>query len=124
MGAHRGNAGAANLRPCATAEEARKRGRAGGIASAAVRQRAKTMREWAEALRDVPAAGDGETFAGAAVLAMYKQAAGGNVSAFRALCEVMGETSGVAAFAAAVNLPPVVLGTIPINYEAKAAPIS
>ena len=95
-------------------EEARTKGRAGGIASGKARRKARTMRQWAEILRDLPAPGPGETNAGAAVLAMYEKAQGGSVAAFQALADLMGETSSRStASAQAVNVSPIVLGMIP-----------
>lgn len=81
-----------------TSETARETGRKGGKASGVARRLKRTMREWAEIVRDAPAPDEirarfpGMTNAGAAVVAMFTESMSGNVSAFRALAELMGES--------------------------------
>lgn len=115
------HSGAANLHPPRTKAEARERGRNGGIASGAARREKRTMRRWAELMRDMAppkwAAKLGETNAGAAVASMYAEAMRGNVSAFRALVEVMGEMDTPPAIEVH---SPFVLGVIPPEMVKKA----
>ena len=96
----RGNA--ANLRPASTSEEARERGRRGGIASGEARRRRAGLRDALAALLSVEGVADG------IAVAMCSEARRGNVGAFKAIAQVMGELSTV------VELPdlppPVVIG--------------
>ena len=86
-----------------TNDTAREKGRRGGVASGEARRVKRTMREWAELMRDNPAPddvrkalGDDLTQAGAAVAAMYTASMSGNVQAFRALSDLLGETDAEA----------------------------
>ena len=86
-----------------TADTAREKGRRGGVASGEARRVKRTMREWAELMRDNPAPdklrkalGEDLTQAGAAVAAMYTESMSGNVQAFRALSDLLGETDAPA----------------------------
>lgn len=90
---HKKNTGgnADNLKPF-TAETARAAGRKGGLASGAARREQRTLKEYALALRDTPLNGKPDlTQGGAAVAAMFKQAQRGNVSAFNAIADLLGE---------------------------------
>lgn len=86
----------ANLQPPRTSDEARERGRNGGIASGKARREKRSLLNWALAMRDErnpdKNAKPDDTQAAAAVAAMYREARHGNVSAFRALCDLMQET--------------------------------
>ena len=82
----------------AAGADARERGRKGGKASGRARSVKRSMRQWAELMRDMPAPenaraefGADLTQAGAAVAAMYRASVAGDVRAFRALAELLGE---------------------------------
>ena len=119
------NTGLANLKKPQSTEEARTWGRAGGIKSGEARREKRTMRQWAELMRDLPppkwaaktSGVECETYGAATVAAMYAEAAKGGVQAFRALVETMGETDT----APKVSIcSPFVLGTIPADMVTKA----
>ena len=78
--------------------DAKERGRKGGKASGRARSVKRSMRQWAEMMRDMPAPaetraefGEELTQAGASVAAMYRASVGGDVRAFRAIAELLGE---------------------------------
>jgi len=82
----------------AAGTDARERGRNGGKASGRARSVKRSMRQWAELMRDTPAPdtvqeklGADLTRAGASVAAMYNAAMAGDVRAFRAVAELLGE---------------------------------
>lgn len=110
--------GTGNLKAPRTTEEARERGRNGGIKSGAARRKKRTMREWAEVLMHMDAPdGSGETNAAAAVAAMFAEARRGNVAAFKAVAELLREYE-----APAENIEPVSpfeLGLIPLDLVEK-----
>lgn len=104
---------AANLEPyrIADAEQAREMGHRGGVASGIARREKRTLRAWAELLRDEPApdGAEGETNAGAAIVAAYREAQSGNVQAVRFLSELMGEMDAPDTFNGAIP-PPIIIG--------------
>ncbi len=104
---------AANLEPyrIADTERARELGHRGGIASGAARREKRTLRAWAELIRDQPApdGAEGETNAGAAIVATYRSAQAGDVSAVRFLSELMGEMDAPDTFNGAIP-PPIIIG--------------
>lgn len=89
-----GRGKAENLTPVRSAEEARKLGKKGGLASAAARREKKTLRTMLELLMDMPA----ETAEGPArsnreemAVALVKKALGGDVKAFEVVRDTLGE---------------------------------
>ena len=80
-----------NLDPVRTKDEARKRGRNGGIASGEARRKKKSLREWALFWRDRPSPDPAMTMGAAAAEAMFREAIAGNPSAFRELARILGE---------------------------------
>lgn len=86
-----GRGGIANLRPPSTTEEARERGRLGGIASGVARRKRISLREELVALLE---AGDG-IVAKSIVASMCHEAKRGNVGAFKAIAQVLGELKEV-----------------------------
>ena len=93
-----------NLKPVRTKSEARERGRAGGKASGAVRRRKADFRRTLNALLtteiDNPewtpilnALGLDSTLESAVNMAMIKEALAGNVKAYVAIKDVLGQTS-------------------------------
>lgn len=93
-------------------------GRLGGIASGAAKRERRTLREIAEAMRDITPPEQARqiggvncfTYGEAAVAAMYAEAAAGNVKAFRALVETLGEIQTAPQMDI---VAPLILGTIP-----------
>lgn len=83
--------GTANLRPPSTSDEARELGRRGGIASGEARRRRASLREELAALLAV----DDGAVAKSIVVAMCREAKNGNVGAFKAIAQVMGELKEV-----------------------------
>ena len=77
--------GTENLRPVRTKEEARERGRNGGIASGKARKARKTLKEELLALLE---AGDTQKNIS---LAMIQQALDGNTKAFEVIRDTVGE---------------------------------
>lgn len=102
--------GAANLRPALTTDEARELGRRGGIASGIARRKRKTMRD---ELLAILFADDGVVAKNIAV-AICREAKHGNVGAFRAITQVLGELKEVIETPDALP-PPIV---IPIHDAA------
>ncbi len=104
---------AANIEPyrIADTERAREMGHKGGVASGVARREKRTLRAWAELLRDQPApdGAEGETNAGAAIVATYRSAQAGDVSAVRFLSELMGEMDAPDPFNGAIP-PPIIIG--------------
>lgn len=84
--------GAKNLRPCRTKEEARERGRRGGLASAAKGRERKRLKELAQDLLRAPSTSvPGLTNAEAMLVAMIDTALAGDVKAFIAVRDTAGE---------------------------------
>lgn len=79
--------GVANLRPPSTSEEAREYGRRGGIASGIARRKRITLRDELTALFEA----NGGVVARSIAVAICKEAKNGNVGAFRAIAQVLGE---------------------------------
>ena len=96
-----------NLDPVKSKEEAKKRGRNGGIRSGEVRRAKKTMKEAAKMLMNMPVSfqnikdsmksmgieTDDLTFQMAVVVSMYKEAMAGNVRAAEFLRDTLGESA-------------------------------
>lgn len=72
-------------------EKARAMGRAGGLASAASRRKRKAMRDYLETALRMTDEATGETNAMASALALVKEAKQGNVRAWQAMLEALGE---------------------------------
>lgn len=87
--------GVANLTPFRDPETARERGRAGGLASAAARRKRKAVREYLDVALKMDDEDTGELNAMAMALAMVKEAKQGNVKAFLAVLEAVGEKAVV-----------------------------
>ena len=81
--------GSENLKPVRTKEEARKRGRAGGIKSGQVRKARKTLKEELIALLGTEI--DGKTMQEKMSLAIITEAMTGNTKAFTAIRDTIGE---------------------------------
>lgn len=81
--------GSENLKPVRTKEEARKRGRAGGIKSGQVRKARKTLKEELIALLGTEI--DGKTMQEKMSLAIIIEAMAGNTKAFTAIRDTIGE---------------------------------
>ncbi len=79
------------LDPVRDSETARERGRAGGLASAASRRKRRAMRDYLEIALRMTDEATGETNAQAAALALVKEAKQGNVRAWQAMLEALGE---------------------------------
>lgn len=89
-------AGEENLRPVQTKEEARERGRAGGIASGEARRARKTMRAELEAMltmtvKDKAGKDTGRTFQSAITAALIAKAAKGDTKAYELIRDTIGE---------------------------------
>lgn len=82
--------GSENLKPVRTKEEARKRGKAGGIKSGQVRKARKTLKE--ELLVLLGTEIDGKTMQEKMSLAMIQEAMVGNTKAFTAIRDTIGES--------------------------------
>ena len=78
--------------PFKPGEEAREMGRRAGIKSGKVRRLKRSLREWAEIFRDMPAKNDPHmTMGGAVALKLYDSAMAGDVKAARLIAELQGE---------------------------------
>lgn len=97
--------GIANLRRPSSTDEAREWGRRGGIASGQSRRRKASLRDELVALLT---AHDG-TVAKAIAVAICKEAKNGNVGAFRAIAQVLGELKEVIGIEGDSLPPPIVL---------------
>ena len=94
-------------------------GRRGGLASAEAKRERRTLREVAEAFRDLPppkwartvAGMDCDTYGAAAVAGMFAEAARGNPTAYRAIVETLGEIDT----APRIVSSPLILGMIPAD---------
>lgn len=82
--------GSENLQPVRSKEEARERGRAGGIKSGQVRKARKTLKEELLALLSTKI--DGKTMQEKMSLAMIREAMVGNTKAFTAIRDTIGES--------------------------------
>lgn len=86
--------GSENLKPpIRSAEEARKKGKKGGIASGEARRRKKTMRELLEIAMERPQ-GD-KTTAEAITVALLEKALSGDVKAYEVVRDTLGENPKV-----------------------------
>lgn len=88
-----------NLQIIGSESEAREKGRLGGIASGKSRRLRRTLREELQALLDMPVKGkDGkvETRRERISAALIKQAEKGDVKAFKAIAETIGEKAPLA----------------------------
>lgn len=113
------NGRAENFKPLSK-DEARKRGRAGGLASVKSRLLKRTMKEWALALRDAPSPTDPNmTRAQAAMAAAWSEAERGDVKALRFICELMGDLDANGGEVVPI-MPPIVLGMIPADMVERA----
>ncbi len=91
-----------------TPETARAVARKGGMASGLSRRKKSSLRQYALALRDMPSEACPEYTQGfMAVAAMYRQAQQGNVSAFNALADLLGEKDR-AEFSLSVSVPQII----------------
>ena len=81
--------GSENLKPVRTKEEARKRGKAGGIKSGQVRKARKTLRQDLITLLETKI--DGKTMQEKISLAIITEAMTGNTKAFTAIIDTIGE---------------------------------
>ena len=99
-------------------DEAREKGRRGGLRSGEVRREKRTLKELALALMEGKPKGEKDANGVAAVAAMFAEARRGNVSAFRALAELMGEFENPEISIETVS--PFVLGMIPQDMVDKA----
>lgn len=79
-----------NLRPVRTSEEARERGRAGGIASGKARREKATMKKTLEMLLESNSK-NGQTYRELATLGLLKGAISGNAQNYRTILETLGE---------------------------------
>ena len=81
-----------NLKPVRSTSEARERGQKGGIASGKARREKRIIRDCFEMLLSMPAEGDFEgDNTKAMCVAMVKKAIGGDVPAFTAIRDSVGE---------------------------------
>lgn len=84
----------ANLKPVRSKEEAKARGKKGGIASGEARRRKKTMRELLEIAMERP--GDKQnTTAEAITVALIGRALAGDVKAYEVIRDTLGENPKV-----------------------------
>lgn len=97
--------GIANLRPPSTTDEAREWGRRGGIASGESRRKRASLRAELEALLTV----DDGAVAKSIAVAICREAKTGNVGAFKAIAQVLGELREVVGVEAEGLPPPIVL---------------
>ena len=81
--------------PISDTETARARGRAGGLASAAARRKRKEVRMYLDVALKMDDEETGELNAMAMALAMVREAKHGNVRAFLAILEALGEKATV-----------------------------
>ena len=77
--------------PIRDSETARERGRLGGLASVASRRKRKAMRDYLETALRMTDEATGESNAMASALALVKEAKQGNVRAWQAMLEALGE---------------------------------
>ena len=114
-----------NLRPFKPGEKRTRDAAAkGGRAAKAVNLERRTLREWAELLRDAQAPGKGKLTNGQkAVLAMFKAAGKGSPKAFAVLADVLGERK--AALSIGLDLPTIIddvpRSTDPVRPDAAPA---
>lgn len=80
-----------DLKPVRTKEEAKQRGRRGGIASGKARRLKRSIRERLEALLSAKSEEADMDHADAIVLSLVKEATRGNVQAFIAIRDSVGE---------------------------------
>ena len=97
--------GIANLRPPSTTDEAREWGRRGGIASGEARRKRASLREELIALLSA----DDGVVAKSIAVAICREAKDGNVGAFKAIAQVLGELKEVIGVEAETLPPPIVL---------------
>lgn len=83
-----------NLKPVRTEEEAREKGRAGGIASGKARREKATMKKMLEMCLEMKNE-DGQTYRELATLGLIKGAVNGNSNNFRTILETLGEMENV-----------------------------
>lgn len=83
--------GSRGFMPIRDSETARERGRLGGLASVASRRKRKAMRDYLETALRLTDEATGETNAMASALALVKEAKQGNVRAWQAMLEALGE---------------------------------
>lgn len=81
--------------PISDSETARERGRAGGLASAAARRKRKEVRAYLDVALKMDDEETGEINAMAMALSMVREAKHGNVKAFLAVLEAVGEKATV-----------------------------
>ena len=103
--------GIANLRPPSTTDEAREWGRRGGIASGEARRKRASLRDELVALLSA----EGGVVAKSITVAICGEAKRGNVGAFKAIAQVLGELKEVIGVEAEALPPPIV---IPIHDHA------
>ncbi len=80
-----------DLRPCRTKEEAKARGRNGGIASGKARQKRKALRELLEMALELPSEVRDMSRAESIVAALVERAEQGDTKAFEILRDTIGE---------------------------------
>lgn len=83
-----------NLKPPQSTEEARERGRKGGIASGKARRERKTMRQTLEYLLEEKGK-QGKTYRELATLGLIKGAVNGNSQNYKTILEITGELNSV-----------------------------
>lgn len=79
------------LKPVRTKQEARERGRKGGLASGIARREKKTLRAALEVLLDRKLEGSSLTGREAVAVALFEKAMSGDVKAFQELRDTVGE---------------------------------
>ena len=97
--------GVANLRPPSSSAEARELGRRGGIASGEARRRRASLRDELVALLTA----DGGVVAKGIAVAICSEAKRGNVGAFKAIAQVLGELKEVIGIEADALPPPITI---------------
>ena len=81
-----------NLKPVKSSEEARTRGRQGGLASGRSRRKRKALREYLNTLLAMPSeAGSGRNNAEEIAAALVNQALAGSIKAFETIRDTVGE---------------------------------
>lgn len=81
-----------NLKPVKSSEEARTRGRQGGLASGRSRRKRKALREYLNTLLAMPSeAGNGRNNAEEIAAALVNQALAGDIRAFTVIRDTVGE---------------------------------
>ena len=83
-----------NLKPPQSTEEARERGRKGGIASGKARRERKTMKQTLEYLLEEKGK-QGKTYRELATLGLIKGAVNGNSQNYKTILEITGELNSV-----------------------------